>query len=102
METMDSVIVTLVLKMKEIVIIIIIAKMVLDVQAVQPILDSPQIYIVAHKEAFIMENTVFAQVSIHVALMKVIATMMANVRMDYHVVLTIVLLLLDSQVSSSY
>ena len=41
-------------KMKEIVILMTSVKMVLDVEAVQPILDSVQIYIVAHKEVNIL------------------------------------------------
>ena len=61
-------------------------KLVLDVQAVQPILDSVQIYIVAHKEELIMEDIVFVQVVIHVALMKVTVTMMGNARMNCYVV----------------
>ena len=84
----------LVEKMKEIVMLIMSVKMVLDVRAVQPILDSIQIYIVAHREELIMEDGIFVQVCL-VALMKVIVTMMAIARMDYLVVLTIVLLLLD-------
>ena len=70
-------------------------KMVLDVQAVQPILDSVQISIVAHKEELIMEDGVFVQVVIHVALMRGTVTMMVNARMGYYVVLTTVLPLLD-------
>ena len=81
--------------MKVVVIPKMIVKLVLDVQAVQPILDSVQIYIVAHKEELIMEEGVFAQVVIHVASMKVTVTMMVNARMDYYVVLTTVLFLLD-------
>ena len=42
-----------------------------------------------------MEEGVFAQVVIHVASMKVTVTMMVNARMDYYVVLTTVLFLLD-------
>ena len=56
MEKLDSVNVTLVLKMKEIVMLMMSVKMVLDVQAVLPVLDSVQIYIVAHKEELIMED----------------------------------------------
>ena len=67
-------------KMKEIVILIMNVKMVLDVQAVQPILDSVQIYIVAHKEELIMVEGVFVQVLTLVALTKVTVTMMANAR----------------------
>ena len=48
MENLNSVIVTLVLKMKEIVMLMMSVKMVLDVQAVQRVLDSVQICIVAH------------------------------------------------------
>ena len=70
-------------------------KLVLDVQAVQPILDSVQIYIVAHKEELIMEDGVFVQVVILVALMMGTVTMIMNANMGYHVVLTTVLLLLD-------
>ena len=95
MEKLDSVIVILVLKMKEIVMLMMSVKMVLDVQAVQPILDSVQIYIVAHKEELIMEDGVFVQVVILVALMKVTVTMMVNARMGCYVILTTVLLLLD-------
>ena len=57
-------------------------KLVLDVQAVQPILDSVQIYIVAHKEELIMEDGVFVQVVILVALMKDTVPIMGNARMD--------------------
>ena len=95
MEKLDSVIVTLVLKMKEIVMLMMSVKMVLDVQAVQPILDSVQIHIVAHKEELIMEDGVFVQVVILVALMKVTVTMMMNARMGYYAVVTTVQLLLD-------
>ena len=69
--------------------------MVLDVQAVQPILDSVQIHIVAQKEELIMENGIFVQVGIHVGLMKVTVRMIVIARLDYYVVLTTVLLLLD-------
>ena len=85
-----------VMKTKEIVIIKMSAKLVLDVQAVQPILDSVQIYSVAHKEELIMEDGVFVQVVILVVLMKVtVGGMMIIARMGYFVVLTTVLLLLD-------
>ena len=68
-------------KIKEIVILKMNVKMVLDVQAVQPILDSVQIYIVAHKEELIMEDGVFVQVVTHVALMKVTAIIIMIARM---------------------
>ena len=71
----------LVEKMREIVIPKMNVKLVLDVQAVLPILDSVQIYIVARKEVLIMENGVFVQVVTHVALMKVIVTVIVNVKM---------------------
>ena len=70
-------------------------KLVLDVQAVQPILDSVQICIVAHKEELVMEDIIFVQVMILVALMKVTVPMMVNARLGYYVVVTTVLLLLD-------
>ena len=85
----------LVEKMKEIVMLIMSVKMVLDVRAVQPILDSVQIYIVARKEELTMEDGTFAQVVILVALMKVTVTIIGNARRGYYVVLTTVLLLLD-------
>ena len=68
--------------MKEIVILIMSVKMVWDVQVVQPILDSVQLCIVAHKEELIMEDIGFVQVVILVALMKVTVRMMVNARMD--------------------
>ena len=95
MEKLDFVIVIIVLKMKEIVMLMMSVKMVLDVQAVQPILDSVQIYNVAHKEELIMEDGVFVKVVILVALMKVTVTMMVNARMGYYVVLTTAFFLLD-------
>ena len=67
MEMMNFAIVILVLKMKEIVILMMSVKMVLVVLAVQPILDSVQIYIVAHREELIMEAGVFVQTVTHVA-----------------------------------
>ena len=70
-------------------------KMVLDVQVVLPILDSVQIYIVAHKEELVMEEHIFVQVVTHVVLMKVTVPIMGNARMGYYVVLATVLLLLD-------
>ena len=84
----------LVMKMKEIVILIMSVKMDLDVQTVQPILDLVQTYIVARKEELIMEDGIFAQVMILAAFTKVTVTMMMNARMGYHVVLTNVLRLL--------
>ena len=50
--------------MKEIVSLALNVKQVLDAQAVQPILDLIQTYIVAHKEELIMEDGVFVQVVI--------------------------------------
>ena len=85
----------LVEKMKEIEIHMMTVKMVLDVQVVQPILDSVQIHIVAQKEDLLMEEGVFVQVVIFVASMMGTVTIMANANMAYHVVLTTVLLLLD-------
>ena len=66
MEMMNSAIVTLVLKMKEIVILILNVKLVLVVQAVQPILDLIPILIVAHRKELVMEDGVFAGFSTHV------------------------------------
>ena len=57
------------------------AKLVLDVQAVQPILDSVQIHIVAHKEELIMVDGLFVKVVIHVGLTRGTVTMMVNARM---------------------
>ena len=69
--------------MKEIVSLALNVKQVLDAQAVQPILDLIQTYIVAHKEELIMEDGVFVQVVILVVLMKVtVVTMVVkNARM---------------------
>ena len=80
--------------MKEIVIPKMNVKLVLDVQAVQPILDSVQIHIVAHKEELIMEDGVFVQVVIHVALMRATVTMMVIAKMGNYVAVTTVPLLL--------
>ena len=71
----------LVEKMKDIVIPMMNVRLVLDVQAVHPILDSVQIYIVAQQEELVMEDGVFVLVVTHVALTKVTVTMMANARM---------------------
>ena len=53
--------------MKEIVIPMVNVYLALVVPAVHPILDSVQIYIVAHREELVMEAGVFVLVVIHVA-----------------------------------
>ena len=52
--------------MKVIVILTLNVKLALDVLAAHLLLDSIQIYIVAHKEDLIMENGIFAQLITHV------------------------------------
>ena len=71
----------LVEKMKEIVIPMMNVNLALVVPAVHPILDSVQIYIVAHREELIMEDGVFVHTVIPVALMKVTVAMIITARM---------------------